>query len=114
MMKHAILAKILSAALTAGVLAASTIPVQAGEVWRRVENQQDRIAQGVHSGQLTYREYSRVDNGLDRINAQRIHDLKLNGGHLTPAEYRQLNRELNRESDAIYFDKHNRADQPGV
>ncbi len=82
-----------------------------GEVEQRVDNQQQRINQGVHNGSLTSGEYHRLDNGLDRINAQRNRDLRRNDGHLTPAQYRQINREQNRLSDRIYFDKHNRPHQ---
>ena len=108
--------KVLAALLAAGVLTAATMPLaaQAGEVYNRVERQQGRIAQGVHSGQLTYGEYSHVEGHLDAINAQRRRDLRANGGHLTAGERAQLNRELNRNSNRIYFDKHNLRTQPGA
>ncbi len=114
MIKHGILGKLLVGAMTAGVIATTVLPAQAGEVWNRVENQQDRIGQGVSSGQLTRREYNQVESRLGRIDAQRQADLRRNGGYLTRAQHIQLNHELNRESRNIYFDKHNRADQPGV
>jgi len=99
--------------LTAGAVAALAVAVlpaaaSAGEVYNRVENQQARINQGVRSGSLTYGEYSRDEWHLQRINAQRRFDLRQNGGHLTPGEYNRLNRELNRNSNRIYFTKHNR------
>jgi hypothetical protein len=102
--------------LTAGALAAfalATAPLaaSAGEVANRVGNQQARINQGVASGQLTLGEYDRDENHLDRINAQRVHDLKMNGGFLTPGEKWNLNRELNNNSNRIYFTKHNLAKQ---
>ena len=98
--------------LTAGALAAfalATVPLaaSAGEVGNRVANQQARINQGVASGQLTLGGYDRDENHLDRINAQRIHDLKMNGGFLTPGEKWNLNHELNNNSNRIYFTKHN-------
>ena len=95
------------------LLAALVAPLaaSAGEVEQRVDNQQHRINQGVRNGSLTYGEYHRLDNGLDHIQAQRARDLRRNDGHLSPAEYRQLNREQNRLSDRISFDKHNRARQ---
>ncbi|MDB5092913.1 MAG: hypothetical protein JWO85_1014 [Candidatus Eremiobacteraeota bacterium] len=95
------------------LLAALVAPLaaSAGEVEQRVDNQQHRINQGVRNGSLTYGEYHRLDNGVDHIQAQRARDLRRNDGHLTPAEYRQLNREQNRLSDRISFDKHNRARQ---
>ncbi len=108
--------KMLAVLMTAGVLAAATVPLaaQAGEVHNRIDRQQGRIAQGVRSGQLTRGEYNSVENHVDAINAQRRHDLRMNGGHLTPGEKGRLNRELNRNSNRIYFDKHNLRRQPGA
>jgi hypothetical protein len=77
-----------------------------GKVEQRIDNQQHRINAGVRNGSLTYGEYHQLDNGLDHIAGQRARDLRQNDGHLTPAEYRQLNREQNRLSDHIYFEKH--------
>lgn len=77
------------------------------EVNGRLNNQNARINQGVGSGSLTYGEYHRLDGSADRIQFQRNRDLRANGGSLTPAEYRNLNREENNLSDRIYFDKHN-------
>ena len=102
------------ALIATALLTALVAPLAAmadGEVEQRIDNQQHRINQGVRSGQLTYGEYHRLDNGLDHIQGQRARDLRRNDGHLTPAEYRQLNREQNRLSDRIWFDKHNRARQ---
>lgn len=113
---NALLSKIV---LTAGALAAfavATVPIaaSAGEVSNRVHNQQARIDRGVASGQLTGREFFRDENHLARINAQRRFDLRQNGGRLTPGEQFHLNRELNHNSNRIYFTKHNRAHQPGA
>jgi hypothetical protein len=102
------------ALIATALLTAFVAPLAAmadGPVEQRVDNQQHRINQGVRSGQLTRGEYHRLDNGLDRIQAQRQRDLRRNDGRLTAAEYRQLNRQQNRLSDRIYFDKHNRARQ---
>jgi hypothetical protein len=111
---NAILTKTLATVAAVGAFAVAALPASAGQVWNRVENQQDRIQQGVRSGQLTRGEYSRDEAHLRAINAQRRADLRRNDGHLTPAEQARLNRELNRDSNRIYFTKHNRADQPGV
>src|SRR3984885_6695643 len=93
--------------VAAALLASLVAPLAAsadGEVEQRIDNQQGRINQGVRNGSLTYREYHRLDNGLDRIEAQRRRDLR--DGRLSPAEYPQANREENRLSDRIYFQKH--------
>jgi hypothetical protein len=103
-------------AIITAAFAALVAPLaaSAGEVGNRVENQQDRIQQGVRSGQLTFGEYRNDERHLDGINDQRRADLRRNDGHLTPWQHAQLNRELNHNSGRIYFTKHNRADQPGV
>ena len=44
--------------------------MQAGEIWDRRENQQDRIAQGVRSGQLTARETGRLENKEANLNRE--------------------------------------------
>ena len=105
----AIAGKVLLAVLTSSVFAMSTLPLaaQAGEVWNRVENQQDRIQQGVRNGSLSFGEYRWDENHLAAINAQRKFDLRHDGGHLTAAQYHRLNRELNTESERIYWTKHN-------
>jgi predicted transglutaminase-like cysteine proteinase len=77
------------------------------EVGRREENQQDRIAQGVQSGQLTAGETSRLENREARINHEIKTDRAANGGALTPAERAQVNRQQNHVSKRIYHDKHN-------
>jgi multidrug resistance efflux pump len=111
MIKQAIIGKLLLGALTASIIVVGSLPAQAGEVGKRVENQQDRIAAGVKDGQMTFGEYKQTETDLDRINAQRKADLQANGGKLTSAERSQLNHELNNNSERIYFDKHNRRKQ---
>ena len=81
--------------------------MQAGEVARRSDNQQDRIANGVKSGQLTAGETSRLEHREAHINRQISRDRAANGGRLTAHERRQVNREQNRTSRSIYRDKHN-------
>jgi PBP1b-binding outer membrane lipoprotein LpoB len=102
--------------LGAAFLLAVSAPLAAGagEVQNRIDRQQTRINQGVASGQLTRREYNSTEGHLQAIEAQRRRDLRANGGRLTVAEHRQLNREENRNSRRIYFDKHNLARQPGA
>ncbi|MBZ5597067.1 MAG: hypothetical protein LAN83_01985 [Acidobacteriia bacterium] len=77
------------------------------EVGRREEKQQDRIAQGVNSGQLTAGEASRLEGREGRINNEIKTDRAANGGALTPAERAQVNRQQNHVSKHIYRDKHN-------
>jgi hypothetical protein len=73
----------------------------------REQRQQDRIAQGVRSGQMTPRETARVERNEARINNQVNRDRAANGGHLTPPEHNRVEHEQNRESRQIYNEKHN-------
>jgi hypothetical protein len=77
------------------------------EVGQRRENQQDRIAQGVKSGQLTPRETSNLENKEAAINHEDAADRRANGGKLTSGEKAKINRQQNRTSRQIYRDKHN-------
>src|SRR4029077_3904710 len=79
------------------VVAQST-PAPRSEVGQRQENQQDRIAQGVKSGQLTAGETAHLERNQARINRQIHQDRKENGGKLTPQEHAQINHEQNRQS----------------
>jgi len=73
---------------------------------QRETNQQERIGQGVKSGQLTPGEARRLERGEGRIQRVEGRDLEKNG-KLTPHEKRQLTRMENRESRRIYHAKHN-------
>lgn len=84
------------------------------EVGQRRENQQDRIAKGVKSGQLTAGETSKLENQERGINQQDRADRAANGGKLTNGEKKQINREQNRESRKIYNKKHNGRTQGGA
>ena len=82
------------------------------EVAGRRENQQDRIAQGIKSGQLTPGETAKLEGQESRINREVRNDRKANGGNLTNKEKARINRQQNRESARIYNKKHNRARGP--
>jgi len=77
------------------------------EVGKRAENQQDRIAQGIKSGQLTAGEAANLETKEARINKEVRNDRKANGGKLTQQEKAQVNRQQNKTSRQIYRDKHN-------
>jgi hypothetical protein len=76
------------------------------EVGQRQRNQQERIAQGIKSGQLNARETARLEGREAHINKEIHNDRAANGGHLTPAEKAKVNRQENRTSRAIYRQKH--------
>src|SRR5579859_2015276 len=76
-------------------------------VEQRKENQQDRIASGVKSGQLTAGETKNLEKKEAAINKETAADRAANGGKLTAAEKKQVNRKQNQMSKQIYDDKHN-------
>ena len=81
--------------------------LNAQEIKARQENQQDRIAQGVKSGQLTAGETANLEHKEAGLNREIRHDRKQNGGNLTNKEKRQINRQQNQLSRQIYNKKHN-------
>ena len=82
------------------------------KVGQRRENQQDRIAQGIKSGQLKPGETAKLENQQKGINKQVAADRKANGGTLTASEKKQVNKEQNGASKNIYHKKHNAQTQP--
>lgn len=73
---------------------------------QRDANQQERIEQGLQSGQLNTHEAGQLEREEQHIDRQEAHDMK-QGGALTPQEKAQINREQNQVSNNIYRDKHN-------
>jgi len=84
------------------------------KVGQRRENQQDRISQGIKSGQLTPGETAKLEKQQQGINKQVASDRKANGGTLTASEKKQVNKEQNQASRNIYKKKHNAATQPNA
>jgi len=74
------------------------------KITERQENQQDRIANGVKSGELTPKETVH----LEKREAKIQHDKKVakSDGKVTHAERAKLHREENRASRTIYHQKH--------
>ena len=102
-MKHTLIAFSL---LLAGIGAANA--QSAGENAQRDANQQERIEQGLQSGQLNTRETGRLERQEQAIDRQEARDEK-SGGQLTSQEQARINREQNAVSRNIYDDKHNAA-----
>ena len=99
-------------ALLIGLIMAATavVPVYAQTatpgVDARQERQQQRIDQGVASGELNQREAGRLDRQQDRI--QGMEEKAKADGQVTKQEQRQLNRAQNRASRHIAKEKHDR------
>ncbi len=74
---------------------------------QRRKNQQDRIANGVQSGQLTAGETKNVEGQEANLNWEIRDDRQANGGTLTQQEKQLVNSQQNGLSKEIYNDKHN-------
>jgi hypothetical protein len=91
-MKRLIIATAIGALFSGAALA------QQGTVQRDV-NQQNRIEQGLQSGQLNTKEASKLEGEEARIQREQSRDLK--NGNLSPAEKARLTREQNQASRDI-------------
>src|SRR5579862_5071291 len=96
----------LSAQQTPTTQPATTQPKE-GSVNDRRQDQQDRIANGEQSGQLTAGETKNLESREANVNREIKDDRQANDGKLTTQERRQVNRQQNNMSRSIYNDKHN-------
>jgi hypothetical protein len=108
--------KVASSLLSGIVLCAALAPITSMAAPRqtinqRRENQQDRINQGIKSGELTRREAGNLEAREARIRNNERFDKKEDHGKLTKAQRASLNRQLNKASRDIYRDKHNNRTQ---
>jgi len=76
---------------------------------RREHSEQQRINQGIHSGELTRVEARRLEAGLSRI--RRDERRARSDGYVSSSERARLDRELTRESRHIYRQKHDEQDR---
>ncbi len=76
------------------------------EINARQRAQQERIGQGIKSGELTPREAARLESKEAGINREVRGMREVNGGPLTPGEKKLVNRQQNAMSRKIYRQKH--------
>jgi hypothetical protein len=74
---------------------------------QRKADQQDRIANGVKSGELTAGETSRLEHQEAGINKEERGMRAQDHGHLTKQDRKTIHQQQNQESRRIYRDKHN-------
>lgn len=98
---------LLACGMAAAQSAAPATSTARPNIHQRSQNQQDRIAQGIHSGQMTPGEAARAENQQRNIHRQVRADRRANGGKLTTQQRRNINRRQNRASRNIYRKKHN-------
>jgi hypothetical protein len=101
--------KLTTIAMAAALLAAPALMnAQSNhEINQRKVNQQDRIAQGIRSGQLTPGETAHLERQERGINREERGMRAANNGRLTSADRHLINHQQNAESHRIYRDKHN-------
>lgn len=85
----------------------ATTPAKPPTIQQRKDNQQDRIAQGVQSGQLTAGETKNLETKEAGVNKEESTMRSQDDGHLTSADRSKLNTQQNKLSNQIYQDKHN-------
>jgi hypothetical protein len=90
-----------------GFLGCAAFAQDPATVNQRKENQQDRIANGIQSGQLTAGETKGLEDQEANLNREVRDDRQANGGQLTAAEKAQVNQQQNNLSNKVYQDKHN-------
>jgi Spy/CpxP family protein refolding chaperone len=74
---------------------------------QRKTDQQQRIGQGVKSGQLTAGETSHLEHQEAGINKEERGMRAQDNGHLTKSDRKTIHKQQNQESRRIYRDKHN-------
>jgi hypothetical protein len=115
-MKRTILNFLCGAVVCAGLLpvsgfAAANIAARpkTPAIDKREHNQQERIRQGIKSGELTRREAVRLEEQEAKI---RVNEKFAKAdGKITPAERERLEKELNKTSQNIYEQKHDNQDR---
>jgi hypothetical protein len=114
MKKHMLASLALAALLTTGmsvVAVAQDAPNDPGhprvnEVDQRLQNQQNRVDEGLSKGQMTPAEAAKAQNRDTKIQDKEQADMAAHNGHLTNAEQHHLNERLNNDSHTIHDDRH--------
>ena len=92
------------AGAAAGLFSLAANAQTAGSEVQRDVNQQQRIEQGLKSGQLTNREAGRLERGESRIDRREARAGR--DGVVDAGEQRRIQASENRESRRIYREKH--------
>src|SRR5271163_3572939 len=86
---------------------ATTTTATPPTIGERKVDQQDRIANGVKSGELTAGETSHLEGQEAGINKEERGMRAQDNGHLTKQDRKTLHQQQNQESRRIYRAKHN-------
>ena len=100
--------KVLAAAALCTLLTGAGFAQVTGQtIQGRKNDQQGRVAQGVHSGQLTARETGNLEHREASVNREEHAMRRADGGHLTARDKAALTSRQNHISRSIAKDKHN-------
>lgn len=104
-------AVMLSTLMLSGVARAADAPDVPGhprvnEVNQRLDNQQQRINNGVAAGQITAKQAAADEKRDAHIARRESMDEAKHGGHLTKQQQHNLNNALNHNSKKIYKQRH--------
>jgi hypothetical protein len=91
--------------VAAGFLSTAALAQTVQQDQQRDVNQQQRIEQGLQSGQLSTREAGQLERDQQHVDKMESRDLR--NGSISPAEQARLNAAQNKASADIYADKHN-------
>ena len=97
--------------LAAAAFAALAVPAFAQttstpRIDQRQQNQQQRIDQGVKSGQLNEKEAARLEKGQARV--QKMEDKAVADGKVTARERARIEHAQDKQSRRIYREKHDK------
>jgi len=95
---------VLAAGLAVCAIATSARAQNAADVVQRDVNQQNRIEQGLKSGQLTTKEAGKLEREESRVDKMEANAMK--DGNVTNAEKRRIEAAENKVSKDIYNEKH--------
>ncbi|HEX7952288.1 MAG TPA: hypothetical protein VF523_04345 [Burkholderiales bacterium] len=95
----------IAAGLAACAVATAVSAQNAADAVQRDVNQQNRVEQGLKSGELTTKEAGKLEREESRVDKMEANALK--DGKMTPAERRRIAAAQNKVSKDIYRDKHN-------
>ena len=96
-----------TAALCTLLTGAGFAQVTGQSIQERKNNQQERIRQGVRSGELTRGETRNLERREASVNREEHAMRRADGGHLTAHDKAVLTRQQNHISRSISKDKHN-------
>jgi hypothetical protein len=93
------------ASVVAGLLSTAALAQTVPQDQQRDVNQQQRIEQGLSSGELSTREAGQLERQQQHVDKMEARDLR--NGSISPAEQARLNAAQNKASHDIAVDKHN-------